>query len=38
MNKRKEAVRAYKEHLAVNPDDPEASFVRDFIVDLGGKP
>jgi tetratricopeptide (TPR) repeat protein len=38
MNKRREALNAYKTHLSVNPADPEASFIRDFIVDLGGKP
>jgi tetratricopeptide (TPR) repeat protein len=37
MNKRKEAVVAYKQHLAVVPDDPENGIIRDFIVDLGGK-
>jgi predicted Zn finger-like uncharacterized protein len=37
LNKRKEAVAAYKQHLVVTPDDPENSIIRDFIVDLGGK-
>jgi cytochrome c-type biogenesis protein CcmH/NrfG len=37
LNKRKEAVASYKQHLVVAPDDPENSILRDFIVDLGGK-
>ncbi len=38
INKRKEAINAYRTHLKVNPTDPEASILRDYIVDLGGKP
>ena len=37
LNKRKEAVVAYKQHLVTVPDDPENAIIRDFIVDLGGK-
>jgi tetratricopeptide (TPR) repeat protein len=37
FNKKKDAIRAYKEHLKVAPDDVENSFVQDFITDLGGK-
>ena len=37
MNKRKEAVAAYKQHLVVVPTDPENAIIGDFIVDLGGK-
>ncbi|MDP2344674.1 MAG: tetratricopeptide repeat protein [Deltaproteobacteria bacterium] len=35
--KNKLAVGAYKQHLVVNPGDPDNSFVEDFVTDLGGK-
>jgi tetratricopeptide (TPR) repeat protein len=37
INKRKDAIAAYKTHLSVAPEDQEASIIRDYIVDLGGK-
>jgi cytochrome c-type biogenesis protein CcmH/NrfG len=35
--KNKLGIAAYKQHLIVNPNDPDNSFVEDFIGDLGGK-
>ena len=37
INKKKEAIAAYKNHLNVNPDDQENGILRDYVVDLGGK-
>jgi Flp pilus assembly protein TadD len=37
-SKKKEAVAAFRQHLAVNADDPENPIIQDYIVDLGGKP
>jgi tetratricopeptide (TPR) repeat protein len=38
INKKREAIAAYKTHLTIAPDDAEAKIVRDNIVELGGKP
>ena len=36
VNKKKEAVKAYKSHIDANPDDPENGILKDYIQDLGG--
>lgn len=37
INKKKDALAAFKQHVSVNPEDPENPIIQDYIVDLGGK-
>ena len=36
INKKGDAIRAYRTHIAANPDDVENLIIQDFIKDLGG--
>jgi tetratricopeptide (TPR) repeat protein len=39
LNRKREAIAAYKTHLTIAPpDDPETNIVRENIIELGGKP